>query len=62
MLKARKSKGKCAVCWQKIKQADLEAGVIVKFQNHLYHKKCFDKKFRTPKKARTLKATHKKSL
>ena len=61
-LKARKATGKCSVCWQMITESTKQIRPSFYFQNELYHKECWEKRFKTEKKAKTKLARTKKSF
>ena len=61
-LKARKAKGKCTVCWQAITEHTLQVRPSMYFQGELYHKECWEKRYKQVKKAQTKLARTKKSF
>lgn len=57
-LKARKSKGKCEICWRVFKEGEN----IYTFQNKTYHPICWEKTFKVERKAVSKTASQKRSI
>lgn len=61
-LQARKSTGKCNVCWQMITEKTKYTRPSMWFQGNLYHVECWEKRYKTRKTAQTKKARTKRSF
>ena len=61
-LKARTAEGKCVVCWQRITEETNHHRPSMWFQGDLYHKECWEKRYKTIKRATTKKARTKRSF
>jgi hypothetical protein len=57
-LKARKSRGKCEVCWRVFREGEN----IFTYQNKTYHLICWESRFKVEKKAVSKKAAQKRSI
>jgi hypothetical protein len=69
MLKARKSQGKCEVCWQYFKKDAEEIGTDadhprarIQWHGKQYHKGCWEGRYKGRKLAQTKTAKGKKSF
>jgi hypothetical protein len=61
-LKARKAEGKCEICWQRITDETNLHRPSMWFQGRLYHKSCWEKRYKAEKKAQTKLAKTKRSF